>query len=391
MTAPDATERVRQFAETAGEVVGVWSAPGRVNLIGEHTDYNDGFVLPLAIAQRTAVALVPRADGVVGVTSSMSPERVERALVGLNHDSLGGWSAYPLGVVWAVGEAGIDIASLPGADIVIESDVPIGAGLSSSAAIECATVVALRDYWGLELDLPTLARICQRAENVAVGAPTGIMDQSVSLMAQAGHALFLDCRSLDTRLVPFDLAASGLELLVIDTTVRHAHATGEYASRRASCETAARTIGVPALRDATMADLDGVSSQMDEVTYRRARHIITENERVLQTVDVLALQGPRDIGPLLTASHDSMRDDFEISCPELDLAVSAALDAGALGARMTGGGFGGAAIALVSSAGASRVVDAVNRAFGRAHYSPPVVFPVTPQAGAREDTLSSTL
>jgi galactokinase len=211
------------------------------------------------------------------------------------------------------------------------------------------------------------------------------MDQSVSLMAQAGHALFLDCRSLETRLVSFDLAASGLELLVIDTTVRHAHATGEYASRRASCETAARAIGVPALRDATMPDLDGAASQMDEVSYRRARHIITENDRVLQTVDVLARQGPRHIGQMLTASHVSMRDDFEISCVELDLAVTAALGAGALGARMTGGGFGGAAIALVEKDRVTEVGSAVTEAFARAGYSPPVIFSVVPHEGARAD------
>jgi len=383
-SSPDAIERVKRLARNRErDPAGVWSAPGRVNLIGEHTDYNDGFVLPFAIAQRTAVALTPRTDRWVKVTSSIKQGPVKRALDDLDPGGLEGWSAYPLGVVWALAEAGIDVGALPGVDILIDSDVPVGAGLSSSAAIECAMAIALRDFWGLDIGLPALARVCQRAENVAVGAPTGIMDQSVSLMGEAGHVLFLDCRSLETRLVPFDLAASGLELLVIDTTVRHSHATGEYASRRSSCETAAQAMDVPALRDATMTDLEEAVSLMDEVDYRRSRHIITENDRVLQTVEVLAQKGPGEIGNLLSASHASMRDDFEISCVELDLAVSAALAAGALGARMTGGGFGGAAIALVEESSARAVSDAVIRAFAGAHFQTPVIFSATPHGGAR--------
>ena len=378
-----AAERVRRRALTyGGSLQGVWSAPGRVNLIGEHTDYNEGFVLPLAIAQRTAVALIPRDDQVIGVESALSPNKVERSLADFTRTGFEGWSAYPLGVVWALGEMGIDLASLPGADIVIDSDVPVGAGLSSSAAIECATALALRDFWGLDLTRPALARTCQRAENIAVGAPTGIMDQSVSLLAEGGHVLFLDCRSGETAHVGFDLAQDGLVLLVIDTRVRHSHATGEYASRRESCEEAARILGVPALRDATLAELDENIRRLDPVVYRRARHIITENDRVLQTVSCLSEDGPRGIGELLSASHKSMRDDFEISCPELDLAVSTALEGGALGARMTGGGFGGAAIALVDQEKVDEVSRGVLNSFGRVGHPHPSIFPVTPQHGA---------
>ena len=385
-TAPDAIDRVRSLAARQSEsAVGVWSAPGRVNLIGEHTDYNDGFVLPFAIAQRTAVALIPRHDRVVSVMSSLRPERTDIALEEIRRTTFSGWSAYPLGVVWAFGEAGVDLDSLPGVTVAIDSDVPIGAGLSSSAAIECATALALKDYWELDVDLPSLAAICQRAENVAVGAPTGIMDQSVSLMASTGHALFLDCRSKETRQVPLDLSQHGLALLVLDTRVRHSHATGEYASRRASCESAALALGVPALRDASLKSLESARPALDDEAYRRARHIITENERVLQTVSILAEDSPRDIGPLLSASHASMRDDFEISCPELDLAVSAAKKAGALGARMTGGGFGGAAIALVEHGAIEAISGVVRAAFSEHGYSPPEIFTVTPHGGARAD------
>ena len=379
----DALARLRlAVGQDQRNPMGFWSAPGRVNLIGEHTDYNDGFVLPLAIAQRTAVSLLPRNDRAVSVRSSIAAEPVEYPLERDQLDRLSGWSAYPLGVVWALAEAGVDLSAQPGVDIVIDSDVPLGAGLSSSAAIECATALALNDYWNLGFDRPALAKICQRAENVAVGAPTGIMDQSVSLMACEGFALFLDCRNLATELVPLGLEGQGLELLVIDTTVRHSHANGEYASRRQSCESASSAMGVVALRDATVEDLEKARAGLDDVTYRRARHIITENARVHDTVEALREQGPRSIGELLTASHRSMRDDFEISCPELDLAVDTALSVGALGARMTGGGFGGAAIALVDSAQSADLAEALRSAFAGAGYAPPVIFSVVPHGGA---------
>jgi len=289
-------------------------------------------------------------------------------------------------VVWAVSESGADLSNATGLDIYIDSDVPIGAGLSSSAAIECAVAVALRDLWSLDKTDPELARLCQRAENVAVGAPTGIMDQSVSLMGQEGHALFLDCRSLEVDHVPFDIAREGLAILAMDTAVKHANNDGGYASRRASCETVAAALGVAALRDLTPEMLESHRDSLDEVDYRRARHIVTENQRVLDTVETLKSSGARAIGGLLDGSHASMRDDFEISCPELDCAVDTAIEAGAIGARMTGGGFGGTAIALIEQESVDQVVEAVTQAFAEKGFTTPRCFVASAAEGAhRED------
>ncbi len=384
MTVQDALALLRTLGDA--EAAGVWSAPGRVNLIGEHTDYNDGFVLPFAIQQRTYAAAGMRADGRIRVVSTFSPEPVEVALADLAptvFPRIPEWAAYPLGVAWALREAG---ATGEGLDIAIASEVPVGAGLSSSAAIEGATATALNDLWGAGLDRRTLAQIGRRAENEAVGAPTGIMDQMASMRGEADAALFLDCRSLHAEVVPLGFAEEGLEILVIDTRVKHSHATGGYGDRRAACERGAAALGVAALRDAAASDLDRAATLLDEETFRRVRHIVTENQRVLDTVRALRTRGPRAIGPLLTASHASMRDDFEISTPELDTAVEAALTAGALGARMTGGGFGGAAIALVAHADAERVSDAATAAFAASGFTPPDVFAVTPSAGAGRDT-----
>lgn len=361
---------------------GLWSAPGRVNLIGEHTDYNEGFVLPFAIDRRTVVALGARDDRRVRVASTFADELAEIDLDQLAPESLGGWSAYPLGVAWALGEFGTDLSAVPGVDLFIDSDVPVGAGLSSSAAIESAVALALNDVWRLGLDRRTLARVGQRAENVAVGAPTGIMDQSASLLGRADHAVFLDCRTLESELVPLGLAEAGLAILVIDTGVKHSHATGGYGERRAACERGAAALGVNSLRDATVDDLPRAQQLLDDVTFRRIRHVITENQRVLDTVAVLRAQGASAIGELLDASHRSMRDDFEISVPELDLAVETAVGAGALGARMTGGGFGGAAIALVRVGDLSRVQVAVDNAFGEHAFGQPDTFVVTASDGA---------
>ncbi len=361
---------------------GLWSAPGRVNLIGEHTDYNEGFVLPFAIDRRTVVALGVRDDRLVRVASTFADELAEIDLDALAPDALGGWSAYPLGVAWAFSEFGADLAGVPGVDLFIDSDVPVGAGLSSSAAIESAVALALNDVWQLGLDRRTLARVGQRAENVAVGAPTGIMDQSASLLGQADHAVFLDCRSLETELVPLGLAEAGLAILVIDTGVKHSHATGGYGERRAACERGAAAMGASSLRDLTVDDLPRAQQLLDDVTFRRIRHVITENQRVLDTVATLKAQGASAIGELLDASHRSMRDDFEISVPELDLAVETAVSAGAIGARMTGGGFGGAAIALVKVDDLSRVQVAVDNAFGEHAFGQPDTFVVTASDGA---------
>lgn len=375
------------FAEVFGrQPDGVWSSPGRVNLIGEHTDYNQGFVLPFAINRRTVAALGLRDDRTVRVGSTFADELVEIDLDAIGPDALSGWSAYPLGVAWALGEFGADLAAVPGFDVLIDSNVPVGAGLSSSAAIEGAVALALNDVWRLGLDRQTLARVGQRAENVAVGAPTGIMDQSASLLGEPDSAVFLDCRTLHSEIVPLGLAEAGLEIVVIDTGVEHAHATGGYAERRASCEAGAAALGVESLRDVSVADLDRARELLDDVTFRRVRHVVTEDQRVLDTVRTLREQGPTAIGELLDASHASMRDDFEISVPELDLAVETAQSSGAIGARMTGGGFGGSAIALVPSDAVSRVLVALDGAFAEHGFGQPNLFTVVPSEGTRRES-----
>jgi galactokinase len=287
-----------------------------------------------------------------------------------------GWAAYVAGVVWALREAG---SSVEPARLAIASDVPLGAGLSSSAAIECAVMGALCDLSRLSLPDQLRVRLAQRAENDFVGAPTGIMDQSASVLSRAGHALFLDCRTLDVEQIPFDVAAAGLAVLVINTNAPHRHVDGEYANRRAACEAAARALGVPALRDAGPDDLSRLGNP---VLLRRARHIVTEDQRVLDTVHLLRSGEITGIGPLMTASHASMRDDFEITVPEVDTAVETALTAGAYGARMTGGGFGGCVLALVDASRASSVSEAVAGAFAHRGFTAPESFVVTPSAGA---------
>jgi galactokinase len=361
---------------------GLWFGPGRVNLIGEHTDYNDGFVFPFAIDRRAVVALAVREDRTLRVASSFTDEIVTISLDDLAPETVSGWSAYPLGVAWALGEHGADLSTLCGFDAYIDSDVPIGAGLSSSAAIECATAVALNEVWDLGFEKQVLVRVGQLAENRVVGAPTGILDQSASLLGRTDAAVFLDCRSFESEVIPLGFDAAGLELLVIDTKVSHAHATGGYADRRASCEQGAARMGVGSLRDLTVADLPRAAELLDEETFRRVRHILTENQRVLDTVQMLREEGPGSIGELLDASHASMRDDFEISVAELDLAVDTARANGALGARMTGGGFGGSAIALTPHAAIPAVQQAVADAFAAAGYRAPDMFVVRAAAGA---------
>lgn len=385
-----ATRLLAELTDAAAE--GVWSAPGRVNLIGEHTDYNEGFVLPFAIPHRTVAAVARRRDDRVRVASTFAEEPVEVALAELDElfptapgsaPRVAEWAAYPLGVAWALRQAGIESS---GIDIAIASDVPVGAGLSSSAAIEGAAASALNELWGAGLDRTALARIGRRAENEAVGAPTGIMDQMAAMLGESDAAIFLDCRSLDAVTVPVGLADAGLEILVIDTRVSHAHSTGGFRERRASCERGAALLDVRSLRDVSTSDLPRAERLLDDVTFRRVRHIVTENQRVLDTVRTLREHGPRAIGDLVIASHASMRDDFEISVPELDTAVEAAVEAGAIGARMTGGGFGGAAIALIERDAERAVTDAVRGAFAASGFAEPTVFSVVPSAGAGRDT-----
>jgi galactokinase len=368
------------FAERTGRRPdGVWAAPGRVNLIGEHTDYNAGFVLPFAIDREVVAAVGCRSDSVLRCHSLQQGAAPELTVAELGPGAVAGWSAYPLGVLWALREAG---CTLPGLDIVLDGDVPSGGGLSSSAALEGAVALAVAELTGTDLTRTELALAGQRAENDVVGAPVGVMDQMASLLGEAGSAVFLDCRSLATELVPLDVAAAGLALWVMDIRVTHAHADGEYGARRRSCERAARALGVPALRDVSTERLAGAESTLDAETFRRARHIVTENDRVLATVARLRAGDVAGIGPLLTTSHASMRDDFEISCPELDTAVEAALAAGAIGARMTGGGFGGCALGLVPTESVAAVTETVQSAFATAGFQPPNVFAVTPGPGA---------
>jgi galactokinase len=374
------------FAGTYGRCPDVvWSAPGRANLIGEHTDYNDGFVLPFAISERTVVAAARRGDDTVQVTSTSYPAGV--GLVGLHRVVPGratGWSAYPLGVAWAIAQVR-RLPRFPGVDLLIDSEVPAGGGLSSSAALEMAVAGALADLWGLDLTVPELARAGQRAENEFVGAPTGIMDQYASLLGQPDAAVFLDCRTLEARSVPLRLAPAGLALVLADTGERHAHAAGGYAARRASCEKAARQLGVPALRDVETTDLPRIEGELDEETFRRVRHVVTENARVKATVAALEAGAMKTVGRHLTASHRSMRDDYEITTPALDLAVEAAVSAGALGARMTGGGFGGSTITLIDARRVPALRAAFEDAFAAAGLTPPRVSIVTPGPGARKE------
>jgi galactokinase len=369
-----------------GEPDGVWLAPGRANLMGEHTDYNDGFVLPFALGQGVTAAAARRAGRRLTVCSRQEPDDLaEVGLDGLAPGRVTGWAAYPAGVAWALEAAGHRV---PGACVAIDSDVPAGAGLSSSAALECATALALTSLGGLDVPRGELVTIARRAENEFAGVPTGIMDQSASLLCRAGHALLLDCRSLETSQVPFDPAAAGASLLLINTRARHELADGEYGRRRAECEEAARRLGIPSLRDLTgLADFDSLT---DPVLRRRVRHVVTDNQRVLDVVALLrAPSGPsadtyREIGRLLTQAHASLRDDFEVSWPEADAAVEAALAAGAAGARMIGGGFGGSVLALAPAAAGGAVRDAVTAAFARHGWTAPEFLAAVPSDSARQ-------
>jgi galactokinase len=369
------------FSEAYGDQPeGRWAAPGRVNLIGEHTDYNDGFVLPFALPQRT-VAAAARADKGWTVCSDFGGEpaafgEAEATEPGRQE----GWAGYVAGVVWALREAG---HSVPPARIALASDVPVGAGVSSSAALESAVLTALVDLGGLDLPVAERPALAQRAENVYVGAPTGIMDQSASIRCQAGRALFLDCRSYEVEQIPFDLAAEDLAILVINSNAPHKHVDGEYGARRKSCEEAARLLGVRALRDVPADGLEETLKRLDDdVMRRRVRHVVTEDQRVLDTVDLLRSGRVREIGSLLTSSHASMRHDFEITVPEIDVAVEAALMAGAYGARMTGGGFGGCVLALIDADKADATTAAVESAYAKQGFTAPTTWVAVPGPGA---------
>lgn len=351
-------------------------APGRVNLMGEHVDYSEGFVLPFAISNRTHAAISRSGDGLIRIASHQRRNQIfSISADDLNPQSKGDWEKYILGVIWS-----LDVKE--GLNILVNGDVPAGAGLSSSAALECSIAVALNTLLNLGKSKEDLARATQRAENEYVGMPCGIMDQSVSLMGEAGSALLLDCRDLSTELVPFNVADAGLELLVIDTQVHHSLVDGEYAKRRASCESASKKLGVSYLRDISMDRLLANKEKLTEIEFLRARHTVSDIARVHATVDALKKSDFAKVGEILNSSHISLRDDYEISCTELDVAVEAAQSAGALGARMIGGGFGGSAIALVKVEKIAETESAINDAFAQKGFKKPRFFTSLPSAGA---------
>ncbi|MEI6649249.1 MAG: galactokinase [Actinomycetes bacterium] len=358
-------------------------APGRVNLIGEHIDYSDGYVLPFAIKDVTMVAISRREDREIHIRSIQRADELHVAdLDELAAVSGEVWVRYPLGVVWAIANLD-DQHHLTGLNILIDGKVPLGAGLSSSAALECSIATALNELFELNLSLTELAWLAQKAENDFVGMPCGIMDQSISLMGKSGSALLLDTRNLATENIPFEIASAGLELLIIDTQAHHALVDGGYAQRRASCEKAVSDLGISSLRDISLDDFHAQAPLLDHTTYIRARHAVTEMQRVLDAVVALKSRDFATLGKLINQSHASLRDDYAVSCPELDLAVSTAQSHGALGARMVGGGFGGSAIALIKVESAPKMREAISAAFIKHGFIAPRFFNSLPSDGAK--------
>ena len=367
----------KKFLETFGEEPDlVAAAPGRVNLIGEHIDYSDGFVLPFAIKDRALVAARKRNDSTVRIASAQRRNKIVTVDINNVKPGLKGeWERYALGVLWALGVK-------EGVDLLIDGHVPLGAGLSSSAALECSVATAMNHLFDMGYNLEELARLTQKAENQYVGVPCGIMDQSVSLMATQGSALLLDCRDLSTKNIPFDVASAGLELLIIDSQAHHALTDGGYAERRASCESAVAKLGITSLRELTLDQLDNSRELLTETEFVRARHAVTEMKRVLDCVQALSDSNFAQVGDLINQSHVSLRDDYTVSCPELDTAVDAALSAGALGARMVGGGFGGSAIALIQASKTVETINVIERAFSSKGFKAPRFFTSLPSQGA---------
>lgn len=359
---------VEAYEENFGEEPEtVVSAPGRVNLIGEHVDYNEGHVLPCAVERRVAVAIGH------GNGELYSADFDEKKPV--NEEKEGSWPDYPRAVVWAVGQAGHETGNFQAS---FAGDVPLGSGLSSSAAIEAATILALDTLFGLGIDRKEMASLCMKAENEFLGVQSGIMDQYASLLCKEDHALLVDCRSLEEEPVPLDLAGAGLTLLVCDTRIERRLADTEYNDRRQACNRAAKTLGVEALRDATAEDLEKLSG--DEL--KRARHVVTEQKRVMASVRALRDEDYGEFGRLMYESHESLRDDYEVSVSELDTFVEASREKGAPGARLTGAGFGGCAIALVPAERADELVEVVRARYEEHGFKEPAFYRFLPAAGA---------
>jgi galactokinase len=393
-----ATALAERFAETVGRPAeAVHAAPGRVNLIGEHVDYNGGRCLPYALPHSTYVASAVRDDAVLAVRSLQRDEPWRGSMDALGPGQVSGWVSYVAGVVWALREDGIDV---PGLDLVVDSTVPVGSGLSSSAALECSVALAACRAAGVQLDgdqhdgdlsdhdlsdhdlRSRVIAACVRAENEVAGASTGGMDQSVAILARPGHALLLDFAGDSPRQVRWAPEAADLSLVVVDTRAHHELNDGEYGARRADCDAAATALGVDRLAD--VHDLDAALGSLDdERLRRRTRHVVTELARVDAAVAALESGDVRALGPLFTASHESLRDDFEVSGPELDAVVEVALEHGALGARMTGGGFGGSAIALVPADRAGMVAEAIAATFQDHGWDAPGLLEGAPGPGAR--------
>lgn len=358
----------------------VASSPGRVNLIGEHIDYNDGWVLPFAIRERTTVRITTIKEPELRIESKQQPGIIEIPLASLAPTSRrGDWSDYVAGVIWSLGitDGG------PGLEIEVDGQVPLGAGLSSSAALECAVAFGCNELLDLRLERAELAKRAQRAENEYVGMPCGIMDQAVSLMAKQGHALLLDCVDLSTTHIPFDLTPWGLEIMVIDTMSHHELVDGGYKERRDTCHAALRKLGIASMREIHPMQLEVIEPRLEPLSFRRVRHAVTEIARVHEMVNALEHADFARVGKILDASHQSLRDDYEVSCEELDLAVNEAKSAGALGARMVGGGFGGSAIALIEAGKIESAQQTIDKAFVSRGFKPPRFFIATPEEGSR--------
>ncbi len=372
--------RFRQHFGAAPD--GVWAAPGRANLLGEHTDYNAGFALPFGIRQRARVALRLRADSRLLLCSEQAGA-CELSLADLRGERIAGWAAYLAGAAWAAIDAG---ARGTGLELLLDSEVPVGAGLSSSAALECATLLGLAELWGLQRSPLELARLAQRAEQRVAGVPCGLMDQLAALCAREQHVLWVDFQSEEVVPLALPLVAAGLELWAIDTRAPHQLASGAYAERRNACQQAARQLGLHSLREAQPEQLARAAAELSPPTLRRARHVLGENARVQAAVELLRQPGPEarlaQLGPLLSASHASLRDDFEVSVPQLDVAQAAAEAAGALGARLVGGGFGGSVLALLPHGMGEALAAGVQGAFAARGWALPQLLEVQPAAGA---------